>query len=315
MAHNELEVFLAKLQSARFTAEPTMLNTNFGYVGSDAVFNPKFDFFDIDMTTGTFGQEAAVRGKGAVEQTFKMPVIPTTSSTEPACGAWLKCCGMEVTTATSLHTYAPSNTPSAWKDMTVWKYSGDKATGAALLTKASNCMYNVKITGKIGDPLMLEFTGKGVLTAAPAAASYVTGTLTIPAVAPAVIKTTTMTIAGTTLKCESFDLDAGNEVVLIVDGSLDYGYYSADIGKKAGKWSAKVFQESHATYNPFTNLLAGTLATMTCTFGVTNSKVTVNSTSKIQVREAVNSGEGGIAMYDLSGTIVDNDWSIAVNVT
>lgn len=314
MAHKELDVYLAKVQATNGTPEAALTNSDFAFVGSDSSFNPRFDMFDIESATGTFGQEGAVRGKGRVEQTFRMPIIPTASSTEPAVGIWLKSCGMEVTTATNLHTYAPTSTPANWKNLTVWKYSGDKATGQCLITKAGNSMYNVKLSGKIGDPLFAEFSGVGRLVSLPAAGNYVSGALTIPAVAPAVIKSTAMTIAGTALKCTEFELDCGNEIVQVTDGSQDYGVYGADIGKRASKFSAKVYQESHATYNPFTNLDAGTLTTMTITFGVAGSKITISSTSKTQVREATASDDGGILMYDLVGSIVDNSWSIAVNV-
>lgn len=315
MAHKELDVYLAQVQAANGTPETDLTNADFAYVGTDATFSPRFDFTDIESATGTFGQEGAVRGKARVEQTFRMPIIPTASSTEPLVGIWLKSSGMEVTTATNLHTYAPTSTPANWKNLTVWKYSGDKASGASLLTKAGNSMYNLKLSGKIGEPLFAEFSGLGRLDAAPAAASYVSGALTIPSVAPAVIKTTAMTIAGSSLKCSEFSLDAGNEIAEVVDGSQDYGIYGADIGKRASKWTAKVYQESHATYNPFTNLSAGTLATMTITFGVAGSKITISSTSKTQVREASSADDGGILMYELSGTIVDNSWSLAVNVS
>ena len=316
MAHKELDVFLAKLQSARFTAATGLTNTNFGYFRSDAVFKPEFDFADTDYATGTFGQEKSVRGKAKVAQTLSMPVIPTGSTTEPDIGKFLACCGMEMSGPTgNVFSYAPSNTPANWKDMTVWKYSGDKASGACLITKSDSALYNVKFTGKIGEALWAEFAGMGALTSLPAAGSYVSGTLTIPSLEPAIIKTTTMTIQGATLKCLEFVLDAGNAVTMIVDGSKDYGHQGADIGKKSGKWSAKVYQASHATFNPYTNLDASTLSTMACTFGIAGSKVTITATSKTQCKDATSADDNGILIYDLAGTIIDNDWSISINNT
>jgi hypothetical protein len=316
MAHNELDVFLAKIQTTRGTAETGLVSTNFATFGATSTLETLFDLAPLEYASGTFGQEQGVVGAARCPITIEVPVIPTASSTEPFVGGFFKACGMEVVTATNLHTYSPSSTPANWKDFTIWKYSGDKASGASLLAKASSCMFNVVLTGKLGGPLMAKFTGLGCCPEVPAAASYVSGTLTLPSVPPAIIKTTTCTILGTSLKCIEFEWDMGNEVVLVPDPSKDYGYLWADIGKRQSKFKAKVVQESHATYNPFTNLAAGTLATTTITFGVTGSKITLASgASKSQIVACPESDEGGIKLYDLEANLIDNSWSIAVNVT
>jgi len=312
---DELNVLLAKLQSAKAQEGTGLVGSNFLAVGQGFELGPSYAMEPMDFASGTFGQAQNIFGGGGVDIKINMPVIPTASTTEPDVGLLLKCSGMEVSTSTNLHTYAFTSTPASQKDATLWKYSGLLTASESVLTKAHSAQFDFKLSAEAGKALMAEFTGKGVLSAIPAVTSYVTGTLTLPSVGPAYLKATTMKVCETACKVIKFEMTAGNTVVLVKDPSTTYGFGYAEITKRQSAWTATVIEA--AAFLPHTNLEAGTLGDFDIVFGSgTGSKVEIVSGSdKSQLTSVKHSSDEGVNVWELAGIFVDNSVSIKVNVT
>lgn len=316
VGYKELDVVLAQLQAARGTAETDVAAADYVPAMDDFAVTPVYEFTPLEYATGTFGQEANVRGSAYCDVTVNLPVIPTASSTEPIVGKFFKCCGMEVTTATNLHTYAATSDTEDWKDLTVWKYGGNKAaTNDSNLVKAGSCMFDAVLTWEVGKPLMCNFTGKGTLEAKPTEGAFVSGTLTLPAVPPAIVNAAAYKVGSASVKVISGEVRLGNTVVLVKDPSKAYGYAYAQITKRASAFRFTFLDELLSTWNPWDNLDAGTLDDLSLTFGVAGSKITIASTDKVQFTDIKEIESDGIKAFEVNGVFVDNSLSIAVNVT
>jgi hypothetical protein len=318
MAYKELDVFLARNQTTLGTALTDIANTDFRAVANQFSLDVRQEFSPINLASGGFGQQAQVKGAASVDVKISLPVVPTGSVTAPHVADFLKASGMSETVSTNLYTYAPSSAHTTdWKDQTAWSYTGDKTSGDCLLTKAHSVMYDWELEGEVGKPLMLNLTGKGCLASAPAAASFVSGTLTMPSgTVPAVVKATTMTIGGLTgLKIVKFKFSIGNSLQLIKDPSQDYGYSRCDIAGRESKFQITAIQENLNPNNPYTIMDTPTLATTTFTFGVAGSRISIGSAaSKSQIIDIKNADDNGIKIFDISGIFVDNDFTFAINV-
>lgn len=310
----ELNVLLAKLQSAKAEEATGLVSSDFLAVGQGFELGPSYAMEPMDFASGTFGQAQNVFGGGGVDIKINMPVIPTASTTEPDVGLLLKCSGMEMTPAMKLHTYAFTSTPASQKDVTLWKYSGQLTASEAVLTKAHSAQFDFKLSSEAGKSLQAEFTGKGVLSAIPAVASYVSGSLTLPTVGPAYLKATTMKVCTTACKVIKFELTSGNTVVLVKDPSTTYGFGYAEITKRQAAFTATVIEA--ASFLPHTNLEAGTLGDFDIVFGSgTDSKVEIVSTAgKTQLTSVKHSSDEGVNVWELTGIFVDNALSIKINL-
>lgn len=280
------------------------------------------EFTPLDLATGTFGQQRQVRGAASTDIKVSLPINPTGGTGASLVDPFFLSSGMGVTTSTNLKTYTPSSdTTGVWKDMSLWSYTGEKTSGATYLTKTHSAMFDWELTGELGKPVMVNFTGKGAVSGDVTSASYPTGVVTIPStVIPATIKATSMTVAGKAMKLLSFSLSIGNTVSLVKDMSSTWGYSGATITNRESNWKAKAYSQSAASLSPFpvmTSDTAAALSDFSVTFGpVAGSRITVSSgTNKSQVTKVTQSEEDGINIFDMEGIFVDNDFSVAINVT
>jgi len=315
MAYRELDVLLVKTQAAIGTAQESLANTDFMAVDKNFTLDFNQEQATPDMVAGIFGQTQQVPGLYSYDAKITLPIIPTGTSTEPTVGALLKASGMTVSTATNKHTYSPSSTYTAWKDVTLWSYTGDKASGDSLLSKAHSCMFDWTLTAEVGQPCMLEFTGRGPAYAIPAAATYVSGSLApLSAAIPAVLKATTVTIAAQTYKLLKFTTTIGNEVRLLKDPRATGGYFRGDIAKRASKWTATVYQENLSDLDPHTELNTPSFTSFSITWGTAGSRIKVAAdTNKAQITSVKNVDEEGIKVFELEGIFVDNGFTLVVN--
>jgi len=320
-SYSKLNVLLALKQSALGTKQSALTSANFMAVGSNFSIDPRYNVQPLDVINGTLGQAKSVRGDVPVDISVELPCYPTGSTTESIFENFLKCSGMSQTVSTNLRTYAITSAPNAaallaWEDMTLWEYTGDLASDDGLLTKVHSAMFDWKMAGELGKPLMFTATGKGVLDGAPAAASYVTGTLTPQTTAIiALIKASTMTIPGLTgMKIIKFDVTPGNSLVLIKDPSQDYGYLRCDIGGRDPVFNATIYQENLNPNNPYTIIDTPTLGDFQFTFGVAGSRITVkSSTGATQITDIKKGNDEGLNTFDISGKFIGDSLSVIVN--
>lgn len=312
----KLKLLTAKVQSA-LGSKATPAAADFVTVDDTFELTYKKEFADQALAQGIFGNPQGVAGSSSVECKVSLPIIPTGSATVPTVGKFLNCCGMVYALATSKHSWAPTSViPANWQDCTLWGYSGDKTAGDAIITKAHSVMFDYEIAGEVGKPVVCTFTGKGVPDGVPAAGTYLTDSIAaIAGAPPAMLKNATQSINGVTMTILKFSVKGGNDVQLIKNMSDDSGYLQSMITNKKAEWSATVYIEDQSAKNPFTGMAAGTLATTTIKFGnATNYLVSITSGSnKSEIRDIKVGNDNGLQTYEITGTFVDNDFTIAIN--
>ena len=314
-AYQKMNVLLGKLQSALGTKQSSLAFGDFRTIDDTFELSYKQEMVEQALAQGFFGQPQHIKGMASIDAKISMPIIPTGSATEPNVSEFLKCCGMSYALATAKHTYAPSSDIATdYKDMTLWGYSGSKVSGESLLTKAHSVMFDLELALELGKPAQCVFTGKGVPDGKPDAASYVSGTLAVLAGAvPAVVKSTTATIDGYSLNILKANVKLGNDVQLIKSMSDASGYLQAMITGRKSTFTATVYEETPASKNVFDLLDGQTLGNFAMTFGTAGSRITVASTGKTELVDVKPGNDNGINTWEITGSFVDNSWSLAIN--
>jgi hypothetical protein len=312
----KLKLLTAKVQSALGT-KATPAAADFVTVDDTFSLEYKKEFTEQALAQGIFGNPQAVAGTSSVDVKVSLPIIPTGSATVPNVGKFLDCSGTDYTLATLKHSWVPTSVIATnWQDMTLWGYSGCKDTGDAIITKAHSVMFDWEISGEVGKPVVMTFTGKGVPDGVPAAGSYLTDSIAaISGAPPAMLKNATQTINGTAMTILKFSVKGGNDVQLIKNMSDDSGYMQSMIVNKKAEWSATVYMEDVSAKNPLIGMAAGTLATTTIKFGnATNYLVSITSgSSKSEIRDCKMGNDNGLTTWEITGSFVDNDYTIAIN--
>lgn len=314
----KLNLLLAKNQTALGTKAPSAL-TMTDQSAVDDTFSLDYvkEFQDQNLAQAIFGQPQAVGGSSYVDVKVTLPIIPTGSATLPNVARYLNCCGMLYGLATKKHSWTPSSAVNtAWKDMSLNGYTGDKVAGDSILTKVHSAMFDFEMTGEVGKPVMITFTGKGIPDGVPAAASYLTDQLTpLATVPPAMLKNATQTINGIAYTILKFTLKGGIEVQLVKSAADDSGNLQAMITGMASSLATTVYMEDQSAKNPLTTMAAGTLATTTMKFGnATDYLISlVSGTNKSEFRSPKMSSDNGMMCWDLETRFVDNNYTLSIN--
>lgn len=312
----KLNLLTAKVQSALGT-KATPAAADFITVDDNFSLDYKKEFAEQALAQGIFGNPQSVAGMSMVDVKVTLPIIPTGSATVPNVGNFLNCCGMLYALATSKHSWTPTSIiPSNWLDMTLWGYTGDKTTGDSIITKAHSVMFDYEISGEVGKPCTITFTGKGVPDGVPAAGTYLTDSISaISTVPPAVLKNATQTINGLSMHILKFSVKGGNDVQFIKSMGDDSGNLQSMIVNKKATWAVTAYMEDASSINPTTGMAAGTLATTTIKFGsAAASLISITSGSnKSEILECKQGVDNGLMTWEISGTFVDNNFTIAIN--
>jgi hypothetical protein len=268
----------------------------------------------MDMVGGGFSQELSVIGpqKASFKATF--PLRYGGATDDPGdFGLIMQAAGWTQSAPSSnVITWTPENVQSAWKDATVWGYSGNKSSSGSLLTKLGNMMGNGRLSLDFDKGVaQIEFDGKGMFTAAPTDATQEAYTRNNSAVKP--LKGATISIMGDSdYDPVSFELDFGQDVGQAVKPSDASGMGVSTIAKRKIKWSCKVYKDTVATSAPITALLAGTTAAISIVWGAKPQLWTITITAA-QIEKAASSDQNGIECYDLSGLILNNACTISLD--
>jgi hypothetical protein len=170
--------------------------------------NPKLKSGDYkDMGNGMMGATKTFIDPNWVNAEFDIPVQMKKASalgTAPSIDELFKMCGLtETITAGVSVAYKPGGIAGSGQIKVYTDGYVRTLTGVA---------GNLKINGKVGEPLGATFSVKGFLASAEATAEA-NPTVTLDAnTAPMVTKVTVLTVAGTELNADSFDLDIGNQI-------------------------------------------------------------------------------------------------------
>lgn len=312
-----LQQLAAKVQATFGTAHTTMDNGNlFANFLDDAEVQFKQEKSSIRIANNAFGITTNVYGIGSVDINVSFPLGVTASSTEPHISPFLRASALKLTTSTKKHTYEPSALYSDWKDLTVWGQTGDRESGDGMLTKAYNAMFGFTISaGKVGEVPKIAFKGIGIPVALPAAASYISGTQTMPGdTYLPLMAASAVSIGGQTYKLLGFEFTWATNPVIIPNAAGTFGGYRVSIGNDPrASMKLTVLQEDFSTLTPYAN--SKTAGTLTVTYGSgTDAKVSIKSgSSKFIYDPPVHSDSDGIQTLDITGDFIDNDFDLIIN--
>lgn len=170
--------------------------------------NPKIKSGDYkDMGNGLMGATKTYIDPNWINAEFDIPVQMKKSSalgSAPSIDELLKIAGLaETITAATKVEYKPGGTAGTGQIKVYTDGYVRALTGVA---------GNLKISGKIGEPLGAVFSVKGSV-ASPEATAEANPTVTLDTnMAPIVSKVTVLTVSGSQLNADSFDLDIGNKI-------------------------------------------------------------------------------------------------------
>lgn len=297
-------IVVAKVESV----EGTMENLVVGDAGILAI-DPKFDI-DIKMhernnQLNSLSPLIPVPGARSAKITFRAELkgagAAYSASVKPAVGVFLRACGfaetIDVTASNEKATYLPAS--SGVPSLTIWVYED------GVIKKARGCRGNVRISGKLGEPVFAEFDFTGVFDSVGDAAML---SPTFEATVPPVVLGNTLTLDAYNMIAETISFDMGNAVQLRSSISAADGYLSATITdrKPSGKLDPELV--TVATYDFFGKWKAGNAAALTFgPLGPANAYNKFTITAPKAVYTKVGEGDrGGNLLADLDFMLCRN---------
>ncbi|MDP3267390.1 MAG: hypothetical protein Q8M39_11245 [Sulfuricurvum sp.] len=227
--------------------------------------NPKIKSGDYkDMGNGMMGATKTFIDPNWVNAEFDIPVQMKKSSalgTAPSIDEMFKMCGLDETivAATSV-AYAPGGTAGTGQI---------KVYTDGYVRALSGVAGSFKISGKVGEPLSATFSVKGFLASAEATAEA-NPTVTLDTnTAPVVTKVTVLTVGGTELNADSFDLDSGIQIKELYAMNIAE-YYVDDFDPSITVSAVKIKGTDEAAWADFT---AGTIRAIIVQVGVAGAMI------------------------------------------
>jgi len=261
-----LSLLGVSLEATAGTAE-TMTAADVLFRCYDAKLDMRYDKRERVNAESAIGLMQAMRGPRSGSLGFTTYLHGKGSSGVPNAGILWQLAGMKLTTAT----YSTDSARSDWKTGTaaLWEDGRRKALRGIML--------NPRINLEAGAPAMVEWSGLGAYTEAPAAEANPSGTYestTIPTWEGA----SSFTIDGvTTHTVDKLTIDLGYAPVLRQDPNKAGGYCWAELpGPRKATVQIPLDAVAFGTKNWWTDLDAGTEIDMTCVInGGTNNTITI----------------------------------------
>jgi len=211
--------------------------------------NPKIKSGDYqDMGNGMMGSTKTFIDPNWINAEFDIPVQMKKASalgSAPSIDELLKIAGLaETITAATKVEYKPGGTGVGTGQIKVYTDGYVRAlTGVA---------GNLKISGKVGEPLGAVFSVKGFM-ASPEATAEANPTVTLDInMAPIVSKVTVLTVGGSQLNADSFDLDIGNKINEQYAMDLS-AYYLEDFDPTISITAVKAIGTDEAAWTDYAN--------------------------------------------------------------
>lgn len=232
--------------------------------------NPKVKSGDYkDIGNGAMGATKTFIDSNWVSSEFEIPMQIKKASAlgiAPKLADLLKICGLsETITASTKVDYKPGNSDLAGTGQIKVYTDGYVRT----LTGVAG---NMKISGKVGEPLSAAFSIKGFLASAtPTAEANPVVTLDTGS-APLVSKVTVFTVGGSSLQADSFDFDLGNSIQEVYAIGLAK-YYMQDFDPTLTVTAVKIKGTDDVTWTDFAT---GTVKAILIQVGVAGSMIEIN---------------------------------------
>ena len=171
--------------------------------------NPKIKTGDYDdMGNGMMGAKKTFIDPNYINAEFDITVQMKKApalGVAPKLSSLFKMCGLEETVTDATKTeYKPGGITTGTGQI--------KAYVDGYVRSITGMVGNIKLTGKVGEPLGASFSVKGFLASATATAEANPSVVLDTAMAPVVSFVSVVTAGGVTLNADSFDFDTGNAI-------------------------------------------------------------------------------------------------------
>lgn len=231
--------------------------------------NPKVKSGDYsDVGNGAMGAKKTFIDPNYINAEFDIPVqIKKTSAlgVAPKLSNLLKLVGLaETVTASTKVEYKPGGTASGTGQI--------KAYVDGYVRTITGIAGNLKISGKVGEPLSATFSVKGFLASATATAEANPVVTLDTLAAPIVSKVSVLTSGGTTLNADSFDFDLGNQIGETYAIGVSE-YYLQDFDPTLSVTAVKTIGTDEATWTDF---VAGTVRAIIIQIGAEGSMIEIS---------------------------------------
>lgn len=252
-------IIVAKVEAVEGTMEALVVG-DAKLIAIDPKFTADFKMHDRTNSLNSLSPLVPIPGGRSAKISFRAEIkgagAAYSATVKPALGTFLRGCGFAETIDTTVSaekaTYLPAS--SGVPSLTIWVYED------GVIKKARGCRGNVRVTGKLGEPIFVEFDFTGVFD------SVIDGAMLSPtfeATVPPLVLGTTLTLDAYAMIAETISFDLGNSVELRPSISAADGYLSALItGRKpTGKLDPEMV--TVATYDFFGKWKAGNAAALT----------------------------------------------------
>lgn len=228
--------------------------------------NPKVKSGDYkDVGNGMMGGTKSYIDPNWVNAEFDIPLQMKKASalgTAPSIDELLKICGLaETITASTKVEYKPGGTGAGTGQIKVYT--------DGYVRSVIGAVGNLKISGKVGEPLTATVSVKGFLESAAATAES-NPTVTLDTnTAPLVTKVSVLTVGGVTLNADSFDFDIGNQINELYAINLSE-YYMQDFDPTITITAVKVKGTDESAWTDFAS---GTVRAIIIQVGTAGSMI------------------------------------------
>lgn len=252
---------------AKSGANPTAANVV--QLDGFVLLSPKVSTGDINAVgTGALGNKKGYVDKSNTKVSFDIPTVikaSTALGVAPELSELYKIAGLaEIITAAVKVEYKPGGITSSGSG--VIKVYNDGFTRTV-----SGAAANMKITGKVGEPLKAVFSVSGYTT--PAANAEPNPAVTLnEGIIPIISLITAITISGAAINCDSFDFDTGNEV----QDSYATGLSEFYIGNFDPKINLVAIKTKNTDEQAWTDMGDGKLKAIVISVGSAGEQVVLN---------------------------------------
>lgn len=265
--------------------------------------NPKIKSGDYDdMGNGMMGAKKSFIDPNYITTEFDIPVqVKKTSAlgVAPKLSDLFKFCGLAETIVAS--------TSVAYKPGGITTGTGQiKAYVDGYVRTITGMVGNLKLMGKVGEPLGATFSVKGFLSSAAATVEANPVVTLDTLAAPIVSSVSVVTAGGTTLNADSFDFDIGNDIPAPNYAIGIKEYYIANFDPTLTVTAVKTLGTDEAAWTDFA---AGTVRAIIIQIGVAGSMVELSVPfAKVKdLSEADDSGKVKISRTFRAQASVGND--------
>jgi len=222
-----------------------------------------------DIGNGMMGATKTYIDNNWVSADFEIPVQLKKASAlgiAPKIADLFKICGLaETITASTKVEYKPGSPDLAGTGQV-------KVYTDGYVRALTGVAGNMKISGKVGEPLSASFSIKGFLdSATPTVEANPVVTLDT-GVAPIVSKVTVLTVGGSSIQADSFDFDLGNSIQEVYGIGIAK-YYMQDLDPTLSVTAIKVKGTDDAAWTDFA---AGTIRAIIIQVGLAGSMIEIS---------------------------------------